>query len=318
MASRSGWLGMLAAVVMAGFWLREHDAQVRAKAALRVEKRQSQTEVAQLERQAAQEARAAQEEQAQAMARLKAGREKAMAQEKKLAERLAALEAAEHAAVSRMATLPLGEVERQLEARLGAGEVVTFGSAAGSKANVASELRQAGSNSTGLGEQASAIAQAVRLNTVTVGRDVCQNPTPRSEIIPQAGCPQEKLLKGRVHGGGSSEAAIGLSAAGAREVDVALAELNACRAERANQAQQLKASGARAAADEAALQRQAAATAELGRALESERQAGRARQAEAKRELKAARGTFLERLARATEHVALGVALGLVAGVALR
>jgi hypothetical protein len=248
---RAGWIWVPAALMLAGFWLHEHDARVRESVALQQQKRQTNLQVGRLERRAASEVRAANQQNAQAVRHLEAERQKLMARDRKLSARLADLEASERAQVGRIATLPIGEVERQVEQRLGAGS----------------------------------------------GR--------------RAGLHQEP--QGRRAG-----LALQLTDAGARKVDEALVELDACRAERANETGQVSNCAARAAADEAALRRQAGSISELNQALKTKQQAWRAREAESQAELRAARGTFLGRLARTSEHVAIGVGIGIVVGMAVR
>ena len=112
--------------------------------------------------------------------------------------------------------------------------------------------------------------------------------------------------------------ALALTASGARKVETALVELNACRAESEIETRQISNCQARAEADEAALKRQAGSIASLNQALAAKDEILARQQSEYKAELRAARGTFLGRLARVTEHVAIGVAVGVAIGAAVK
>ena len=324
-ARRGGWMWVLAALMVAGFWLHEHDARAREQAALAEQKRQTSAQVASLERQAASELKAANQQNARAVARLEGQREKLEEREKQLRAQLKGLRANEQARLSEIAELPIGAVENQLERRLGRSGVVESGSrgveelwSGGAKA--APEPRPATRGDAHLRKQARAIATATGTESAAAGGDDSQGPAPQAGIITHGGGQGADLSRrafSEAPPGPAAGRAVELTSAGARKVDAAFVELDACRAERANQAQQLEACAGRAAADEAAVQRQASSIAELNQALEAKERAEKAREGEARAELRAARGTFFERLARTSEHVAIGVAIGLAAGVAI-
>lgn len=112
--------------------------------------------------------------------------------------------------------------------------------------------------------------------------------------------------------------ALPLTASGARKVERALVELKDCRAENDIETRQISNCQARAEADEAALKRQGSSVASLNQALQAKDEILARQQSEYQAELRAARGTFLGRLAHAAEHVAIGVALGVAIGVAVK
>ena len=112
--------------------------------------------------------------------------------------------------------------------------------------------------------------------------------------------------------------ALALTSSGARKVETALVELNACRAESAIERQQISNGQARAQADDASISRLNNSVASLNQALGAKDQILARQQNECKAELRAARGTFLGRVARLTEHVAIGVAMGVAIGVAVK
>jgi len=115
-----------------------------------------------------------------------------------------------------------------------------------------------------------------------------------------------------------SGVALALTASGARKVETALVELNACRAENAIERQQISNGQSRAQADDATISRLNNSVASLNQALDAKDQILTRQQNECKAELRAARGTFLGRVARLTEHVAIGVAMGVAIGVAVK
>jgi hypothetical protein len=94
--------------------------------------------------------------------------------------------------------------------------------------------------------------------------------------------------------------------------------LDACRAESGIQTRQLSNCQARAEADEAALEQLNGSVASLNQALAAKDKMFVEQQSRYKAELRAARGTFLGRLARLSEHVAIGVAVGVAIGAAAR
>jgi hypothetical protein len=112
--------------------------------------------------------------------------------------------------------------------------------------------------------------------------------------------------------------ALSLTPSGARKVETALVELDACRAENRIENQQISNCQARAEADDATIQRQAGSIASLNRAIEVKDKILSRQAAEYQAELRAARGTFLGRLARTAERVAIGVAMGVAIGVAVK
>ncbi len=116
----------------------------------------------------------------------------------------------------------------------------------------------------------------------------------------------------------NNAAVLALTASGARKVEAALVELNACRAESGIEAQQFSTCQARAEADEAEVKRLNVSAASLNRALDAKDKILALQQSESQAELRAARGTFLGRLARLAEHVAIGMAMGVAIGVAVK
>ena len=101
-------------------------------------------------------------------------------------------------------------------------------------------------------------------------------------------------------------------------METALVDLNACRAESKIQTQQVSNCQARAEAAEAEVKRLQSSVAGLNQALEAKDKILTQQQGECKAELRAARGTFLGRLAHTAEHVAVGLAVGVAIGVAVK
>jgi hypothetical protein len=101
-------------------------------------------------------------------------------------------------------------------------------------------------------------------------------------------------------------------------VETALVELNACQSESNVETQQISNCQARAVADEAEVTRLQSSVASLNQALNAKDKMLAQQQTESRAELRAARGTFLGRLAHTAEHVAIGVAMGVAIGVAVK
>jgi hypothetical protein len=102
-----------------------------------------------------------------------------------------------------------------------------------------------------------------------------------------------------------------LTDAGARRVETALVELDSCREKLVVQSAQSDNCQKVAAAEAAMVEQQKSSIAQLNLALGDKDQILAKRETELKAEIKAARGNFLTRAKRATEWVAVGVAVGL-------
>lgn len=113
-------------------------------------------------------------------------------------------------------------------------------------------------------------------------------------------------------------AAMTLTASGARKVEAALVALNACQAGSKIETEQVSNCQAGAEAGAAEVERLNSSVASLNSALAAKDQVLARQQSEYKAELRAARGTFLGRLARTAEQVAVGVAVGVAIGVAVK
>jgi hypothetical protein len=126
------------------------------------------------------------------------------------------------------------------------------------------------------------------------------------------------IAKGAISAPPDNAAALALTASGARKVEASLVALDACRAESDIQVRQLANCQARAEADEAAIEQLKGSVSSLNQALAAKDKILSEQQSRYKAELRAARGTFLGRLARLSEHVAIGVAVGVAIGAATR
>ena len=109
-----------------------------------------------------------------------------------------------------------------------------------------------------------------------------------------------------------------LSASGARKVEMALVDLDACRSESQVEEQQISNCRERAATDAATIEQQGDSIGKLNQALAAKDRILARQETLYKAELQAARGTFWGRLARTSKHVAIGVMVGVAIGVAVR
>jgi hypothetical protein len=112
----------------------------------------------------------------------------------------------------------------------------------------------------------------------------------------------------------TSQPVLGLTDSGARKVETAFVELDACASERANLTRQLAGCNAGTTADAQALAAEKSAADQLKLALAAKDQELVARDRADKAQLKAVRGTFFSRLTRTAEHIAIGVGVGVVMG----
>jgi|YelNatPaOPRAMG01_1025707.scaffolds.fasta_scaffold55305_4 hypothetical protein len=239
------WLALVG-VLLAAFWLRQHDADVRRRAQLEQVRQQTSAQIAALKQQARQDIERANVENARAVQKIEERRRAIEQQNQRLAVQLDELRRRAQVQADQVATLPISSVVTRVAAQLGLQ---------------AQDFRS-----------------------------------------PQDGKP----------------AALALTDSGARKVAAAVVNLDACRSESNIEQQQFSNCQARAQADEAAIERLKSSVASLNDAIAARDKILAQQSAECKAELRAARGTFLGRLARTAEHVAIGVAMGFAIGEAVR
>jgi len=259
-------------------WLHEHDVWVRQKALAAQAQQQSAARVSSLKKQVAANVQAANVADAQAVAKLESRRQKLERQDRALAARLASLSKAEQAEAEQVAALPTPEVVTRVTAQLGLRS---------------QDLMPAGAQSA-----------------TTAAADSPSGPA--AAAPPVAGHPQGAAAAG------AEPYVLPLSASGARKVETALVELNACRSESQVEGERVSNCQERAATDAATIREQADSIGKLNQALTAKGQILGEQEAEYKTELRAVRGTFWSRLAHTTKHVAIGVALGVAVGMAVR
>ncbi len=279
---RAVWLIAVGLALVAA-WFHWHDAQVRQKALQAVARRQTAAQVSTLEKQAAASLQAANVADAKAITKLQARRQELEQQNRKLTARLALLRAVERKQVQRVATLPTREVVTRVAAQLGLG---------------AQDLVPA----SGSGAPAAASGRTETLSGQTAG-------SPPAKTPPATGRPGASRQKISV---------LPLSASGARKVETALVELNACRSQSRVQNEMISNCQARAAAGARTITRQADSIRQLNQALAAKDKIAAAQQSACQAELRAARGTFWSRLGHTAKHVAIGVLVGVAVGMAVR
>ena len=288
------WLaagGLLAAAL----WVQQHDARIRQQVGLQQLRKETSTEVSALRKQAAQEVAQANVKNAQAVAKLEQRRQEAEQQNRQLAAQLESLRKQAQIQAGEAATLPISEIVTRVAAQLGLkGEDVTHGPAA----DVAKTPHPAAGAPTIFPRRGLGFANAADIAKGAIS------------------APPETAARGQSPP--LQSPALALSASGARKVEAALVALDACRAESGIQTRQLSNCQARAEADEAAIEQLKGSVASLNQALAAKDKMFVEQQSRYKAELRAARGTFLGRLARLSEHVAIGVAVGVAIGAAAR
>jgi predicted nucleic acid-binding Zn-ribbon protein len=320
------WLAV-GCLLVAAFWLQQHDARIRQQAEVQQLRSQTSAEVAALRKQAAQDVKQANVENAKEIAKLEQRRQQAVKQNLQLAAQLARLREQAQIQAGEVATLPISQIVNRVTTQLGlkAGDVAPASKADTAKGAIAHGGTRAAAKDSGC-------SGALRAPALTEKRSGGHRPPLQqdhaevvgaSTLSPRRGpgqpiaadiaqrtisAPPEK----------QNPIALPLTSSGARKVEAALVDLNACRAESDIETQQISNCQARAEADEAEVKRLNDSVAGLNRAIEAKDKILDRQSNECKAELRAAKGTFLGRLARLTEHVAVGVAIGVAIGVAVK
>jgi hypothetical protein len=333
------WLAV-GSLLVAAFWLQQHDARIRQQAEVQQLRNQTSAEVAALRKQAAQDVKQANVENAKAIAKLEQRRQQMVQQNRTLAAQLAGLREQAQIQAGEVATLPISQIVNRVTTQLGlkSGDI-----APALNADIAKKSTFAPAKKTPHLAAGASTRSPRRGPGQTIVADIAK------EAIPHGGTPPDSvsrktqtagILRGvypeplhPVQGRSQAEgeraqddkrraqddgAALALTDSGARKVEAALVNLHACRAENDVETQQISNCQARAEADEAEVKRLNDSVAGLNRAIAAKDKILDWQSSECKAELRAARGTFLGRLARLTEHVAVGVAIGVAIGVAVK
>ncbi|HET9179003.1 MAG TPA: hypothetical protein VFQ24_11660 [Terriglobia bacterium] len=344
--------------LLAAFWVQQHDARIRQQAGLQQLRNETSAQVAALRRQAAEDVRQANVTNAEAVAKLEQRRQEAEQQDRQLAAQLDRLRKQAQIQADEVATLPISEIVTRVAAQLGLkAEDVAAGEGAfarkGAKAQRKLQImnyelqtphpvppgastlspRRGLASATSVPREEQSTAENRRGPGTAQAADIAKgaiSAPPMNYELPEAGSSAD-IAKGAISAppgvttaaGGQSpplqnQASLALTASGARKVEASLVALDACRAKSDIQARQVSNCQARAAADEAAIARLNGSVASLNQALQAKDKVLVEQQSEYKAELRAARGTFLGRLARLTEHVAIGVGVGVAIGVAVK
>jgi hypothetical protein len=335
------WLAV-GCLLVAAFWLQQHDARIRQQAEVQQLRSQTSAEVAALRKQAAQDVKQANVENAKEIAKLEQRRQQVVQQNRTLAAQLARLREQAQIQAGKVATLPISQIVNRVTTQLGlnGGDVAPAGvrnqglcDLCGPKASTQRAQRSSVSSVLRLFNPQSAQRRLkeqitnyeLKKPAVTATAESHTSQGPRRMRHPAISAPLDRGGRGAlgVPAGGQSPplqspAVLPLTDSGARKVEAALVDLHACRAESDIKTQQISNCQARAEADEAEVKRLNDSVAGLNRALEAKDKILDRQSNECKAELRAAKGTFLGRLARLTEHVAVGVAIGVAIGVAVK
>ena len=324
-----GWAWLaVGGLLAAAFWLMQHDARIRRQAEFQQARQQASTEVASLKKQAAQDVAQANVINAKALQQIEARRLQIEQQNQQLAAQLTRLRLQAQTQADEVATLPLAEVSSRVATQLGfkPEDLAVPGGEAQNKLRMTNDELPRPGGVGAAGKCHPEEPQATRdpgISDAATDRGDCRKQTAgilRSAQDDKRNAPDEKRTAqdDKRTAQDDSPVALALTASGARKVETALVELNACRAESDIQTQQLQSCQARAKADDASIERLNGSVASLNQALQAKDKILDRQQAEYQAELRAARGTFWGRLARVSKHVAIGVAVGVVIGVATR
>ncbi|MGA8182933.1 MAG: hypothetical protein WB819_04740 [Terriglobia bacterium] len=310
---RIPWKAWLAVggLLAGAFWMHQHDARIRRQARLQQLRNQTSAQVSALRRQAAQAVKQANVENTKVLQELEQRRQQAVEQNRQLAAQLARLREQAQIQAGEVATLPISKIVTRVAAQLGlkAEDVMP---------DVETDLAK---NETA-GEKTPHPAAGASTLSPRRGPGSQQSADSTKNATAGPGDAGSRGALGAPAAGQSpplqNTAVLSLTSSGARKVETALIALKACRAENDIETQQISNCQVRAEAGEAEVKRLQSSVAGLNRALDAKDKILALQQSESKAELRAARGTFLGRLAHAAEHVAIGVAVGVAIGVAVK
>ena len=256
--------GLGTGILLLMAWFHEHDARVRQAAELQQLRKQTASDVADLQARAEAAIREVNQQRAEVIRNLESRQQKLGQEADQLRNRLGFLRSEEKKQVEQVATLPTSEVVTRVATRLGLP-----------------------SHQTGPGLPQTAVVPE------EAGTGAGARPAPKDRTNPAA-------------------APLELSDAALRKIEQALVELDSCREQSVVKDQEVANCRNQVATLAAVVDQQAASLKKLNEALADKDQILAHREAEFRTELKAARGTWPSHLVRTLEHVAIGVAIGLV------
>ena len=269
-------IAIVLALLALGAWWHEHAEHLQQSGELRQIKKQSEASVTQLQAQAAAAIREANQEHARHVVQLEIVREKLEGNAQSLRQRLLTLQGEERGKVDQVAALPTAEVVKRVATRLGLGadDLATQDAdrKLGDKAGVAD---------SGIGIREGSVLQA--------------NPESQTSSPSTTGASHFEL-----------------SEAGVRKVEGALVELDNCGQQSTVRDSLIRNCQQQAVSTAALIDEQKVSLGKLNEALADKERILASREVEHKAELKIARGTFSQHAIRTLEHVAIGVAIGLV------
>ena len=287
-------LGALLALAALGAWWYEHGQHLRQAGELHQLKKQTAGDIAQLQSEAEAATKEANQQRAQQIVELELGRQRSERDAAALRQRLLALQGEEQTKAGQVAALPTSEVASQLATRLGLGseDVAPSGSGLTGPA--------AGASLTSLPAGAGPFPQVVGSAppaTPDTGRSQASAPVAVGQARPPA--------PPGTHYFQISETAM-------RKMSSALVSLDSCTEQAQLKDELISNCQDQGTASAAVIDQQKASIAKLNEALNAKDQILAKSEAEHRAELKVVRGTFSSRIVHTLEHVAIGVAVGLV------
>ena len=270
-------IALVIALLAAVGWWYEHDAHLRQADELRELKKETEAQVAKLQGDAEAAMRQANQTNAQQVRDLEAQRESLERNAETLRQQLALLGEQERSQVEQVATLPAPEVAHSVASALGLNPN-DLGSADGG-----SRTQTPGPQSAPSGAPTAAPSTA---------------PGSGEAALPQ--------------GAGATQPPYQLSEQGLRKIDTALVQLDSCQKQAAVRDQEVTNCQQQATTDQAIIAAQRSSIDHLNAALGDKDQILAREQQSNKEQMKIVRGTWTQRSVRVAEHVAIGVAIGLV------
>ncbi len=273
-------VGALALGLLFLAWSCEREGRVRQKLETEQVRQRAEEDAARLEARAAANLREARAQQEAAMRDYESRRARLEREAAGLRERLASLRRQEAAQVAEVAALPLPQVADRVKARLGNIGTRDSGFGISEKQNARLEMP---------------LSSAAASSTAT--QNTAPNPQPPVPI-PESRIPGPVVL--------------GLTEAGARAVETAFVELDACRAQSTAKDAEFENCRALGQAHQSLITQQDITVKKLNAVLADKDQILARREEAHRAELKLARGTRWSRFLSALKYLAAGVVVGVV------
>ncbi len=305
-------VGALALGLLFLAWSCEREGRLRQKLETEQVRQRAEEDAARLEARAAANLREARAQQEAARRDYESRRARLEREAAGLRERLTSLRQQEAARVAEVAALPLPQVVERVRARLGNIGIRDSGFGAREQTGIGDQalgIREtAGTRDSGLGTGAKSASVELPLNGTAASSANTRNPAPHTQ--PPVPSPDSRVAspESRI----PSPVVLSLTEAGARAVETAFVELEACRAQSAAKDAELDNCRALGQTHQSLITQQDITIKKLNAVLADKDQILARREEAHRAELKLARGTRGSRFLSARKYLAAGVVVGVV------